>query len=72
MPTDLSRHPNWNLFQPPAGLSSPHLQSLLNSSGLRGRLVRRRSGALEAAEQEWMMDGGDGVRLVGQKLYNRS
>ena len=65
MPESFANEPAWNLFQPPPGLASPHLQSLLNSSGLRGRLVRRRSGALEAAEQEWMMDGGDGVRLVG-------
>lgn len=64
MPTDFSQHANWSLFRPPAGLSNPHLQSLLNSSELRGRLVRRRCGPLVAAEQEWLMDGGDGVRLV--------
>jgi predicted alpha/beta-fold hydrolase len=52
-------------FTPPPGLSNPHLQSLLNSSGLRGRLVRRRARALVAAEQEWLLNGGDGVRLLG-------
>jgi predicted alpha/beta-fold hydrolase len=65
MPADFSADPNWSLFRPPPGLGSPHLQSLLNSSKLRGRLVRRRSVELEAAEQEWLLDGGNGVRLIG-------
>lgn len=52
-------------FNPPLGLSSPHLQSLLNSSALRRRLVRPRAAALLAAEQEWLLDGGQGVRLLG-------
>jgi predicted alpha/beta-fold hydrolase len=52
-------------FEPPIGLHNPHLQSLLNSSRLRGVLVRRRARDLEAAAQEWLMDGGSGVRLVG-------
>ena len=52
-------------FQPPLGLRNPHLQSLMNSSGLRGAIVRRRAQQLLAAEQEWHMDGGSGVRLLG-------
>jgi predicted alpha/beta-fold hydrolase len=52
-------------FQPPLGMSSPHLQSLLNSSKLRGRMLRGRARDLVAAEQEWQMAGGDGVRLIG-------
>jgi hypothetical protein len=35
MATDFSQLPDWERFQPPPGLASPHLQSLLNSSGLR-------------------------------------
>lgn len=52
-------------FRPPPGLRSPHVQSVLNSSGLRGRLVARRARHLLAAEQEWVMDCGKGVRLAG-------
>lgn len=65
MPRDFSAQPEWELFRPPPGLASPHLQSLLSSSGLRGRLVRRRARALLAAEQEWVLDGGNGIRLTG-------
>jgi predicted alpha/beta-fold hydrolase len=63
------------LFQPPAGLRSPHTQSLVNSSTLRRRVGLRRAARLLAAQQEWIMDGGpaqggpvDGdapVRLLG-------
>jgi predicted alpha/beta-fold hydrolase len=56
-------------FNPPPGLRNPHLQSLLNSSRLRGALVGRRARRLVAAEQEWLMDGGSGVRLIGH--YSR-
>jgi predicted alpha/beta-fold hydrolase len=52
-------------FQPPPGLRNPHLQSLLNSSGIRGAVVRRRARELLLAEQEWLLDGGTGVRLIG-------
>lgn len=52
-------------FRPPFGMASPHLQSLLNSSGLRGRIVARRAKSLVAVEQEWILDGGEGARLVG-------
>ena len=52
-------------FKPSFGLRSPHMQSFLNSTGLRGGLVRRRARRLLECEQEWIMDGGDGVRLLG-------
>jgi predicted alpha/beta-fold hydrolase len=51
-------------FAPPFGLRNPHTQSLLNSSALRKRLVTRRAAALLAAQQEWTLDGGDGIRLL--------
>ncbi len=54
-----------NEFVPPLGLRSPHVQSLLSSSPIRRRVVRRWSASLRAAEQPWVLDGGDGVRLQG-------
>jgi len=51
-------------FDPPFGLRSPHTQSLLNSSAIRQRLVAPRAAAMVAAEQEWLMDGGNGIRLM--------
>lgn len=51
-------------FRPPRGLRSPHVQSLLNSSSLRRRIARRRAAALLAAQEEWIMDGGNGIRLL--------
>jgi len=56
-------------FQPPLGLRNPHTQSLLNSSALRRQVVARRAGALLAAQEEWIMDGGGGVRLLAH--YSR-
>jgi len=52
-------------FYPVFGLRSTHAQSLINSSGFRRKIVSKRSKALLDAEQEWMVDGGDGVRLMG-------
>jgi len=52
-------------FHPPLGLRSPHVQSVLNSSGWRTRLIANRTAGLIAAEQEWIMDAGKGVRLIG-------
>jgi len=52
-------------FDPPFGLRSPHMQSLLNSSAIRKRVVTRHARALLAAQQEWMLDGGSGIRLLG-------
>jgi len=58
----------YEAFRPPLTLRSGHLQSLLGSSGLRRRVVRRRAAALQAAAEVWTLDGGDGVRLQG--LYS--
>lgn len=52
-------------FKPPPGLRNPHLQSALRSIGVSRWLAYRRSTGLRAHEQQWMMDGGDGVRLQG-------
>ncbi len=52
-------------FRPAPGLRSPHLQSLLNSSALRRWVVGRRAAPLKSAQQEWLLSGGPGVRLVG-------
>ncbi len=52
-------------FLPAFGLRSTHTQSLINSSAYRRHLVRKRSKAMLEAEQEWIVDGGSGVRLQG-------
>lgn len=52
-------------FRPPPGLRSGHMQSLLNSSRLRKRLVTGRAAALIDAQEAWILDGGDGIRLQG-------
>ena len=53
------------VFNPAFGLRNTHTQSLINSGAYRRRIVSRRSKALLDAEQDWMVDGGDGVRLLG-------
>ena len=52
-------------FSPAIGLRSTHTQSVINSSTYRRRIVRKRSRAMLDAEQDWILDGGDGVRLLG-------
>lgn len=52
-------------FLPAFGLRNTHAQSLINSSGYRRQIVSRRARGLLSAEQEWVVDGGDGVRLLG-------
>lgn len=52
-------------FLPVFGLRNTHTQSVINSSGYRRRIVGKRSSALLDAEQDWMVDGGDGVQLLG-------
>lgn len=54
-----------DIFNPAFGLRNTHTQSLINSSAYRRRIVSKRSKALLDAEQDWMVDGGDGVRLLG-------
>lgn len=55
-------------FKPPLGMRNGHVQSLLASSGLRRRVVLRRSAALRRDAEVWTLDGGDGIRLQG--LYS--
>lgn len=45
-------------FTPPPGLRSGHAQSLLSSSAVRRRFVRRRAQEVKAAEVELTLDGG--------------
>jgi len=52
-------------FLPPPGLRNRHVQSILSSSPIRRIVARRRSVALRAVEEPWLLDGGDGVRLQG-------
>lgn len=52
-------------FLPVFGLRNTHTQSFINSSGYRRRIVGKRSSALLDAEQDWLVDGGDGIRLLG-------
>jgi len=52
-------------FRPAYGLRNTHAQSLINSSGYRRQIVSRRAKPLLDAEQEWLVDGGSGVRLQG-------
>ncbi|NNK37646.1 MAG: alpha/beta fold hydrolase [Xanthomonadales bacterium] len=59
---------DYRQFQPPLGLRSGHVQSLLASSAIRRKLVLHRSRALRAAGEVWTLDGGEGIRLQG--LYS--
>ena len=52
-------------FRPAYGLRNTHTQSLINSSGYRRAIVSRRYRKMLAVQQEWLLDGGDGVRLLG-------
>ncbi|GMR15643.1 MAG: alpha/beta fold hydrolase [Gammaproteobacteria bacterium] len=52
-------------FYPVYGLRNTHAQSLINSSGYRRQIVSRRAKSLLAAEQDWVVDGGNDVRLLG-------
>jgi len=56
---------NPDSFYPAFGLRSTHTQSMLNSGAFRRRIVTRRARSLLDAEQEWVVDGGNGVCLQG-------
>ena len=45
-------------FRPSLGLQSGHVQSLLSSSTIRRRLVRKRSEEVRAVAEELLLDGG--------------
>jgi predicted alpha/beta-fold hydrolase len=59
----------FNNFKPPLGMRSRHMQSLLNSSGLRRRRIMRSSSALQNSAEVFTLDGGSGIRLQG--LYSK-
>jgi len=50
-------------------MRSRHMQSLLNSSGLRRQRIMRSSGALQSSAEVFTLDGGSGIRLQG--LYSK-
>jgi predicted alpha/beta-fold hydrolase len=50
-------------------MRSRHMQSLLNSSGLRRRRIMRSSSALQNSAEVFTLDGGSGIRLQG--LYSK-
>jgi predicted alpha/beta-fold hydrolase len=57
-------------FRPSAGLTSPHLQSVMTSGPLRKLLVRWRSRAYRAASHDEVRRASDGTQLLGHR--NRS
>lgn len=52
-------------YQPPKWLRNAHVQSVLGSSPLRRRRAYRSLATLGAQSTEYLIDGGDGVRLQG-------
>ena len=59
-------------FLPAFGLRNTHKQSLINSSSFRRRIVGKRSKAMLDVEQDWTVDGGEGVRLHGHYSPQKS
>ncbi len=58
-------------YQPSRLLRNPHLQSVLASSGVRRLLFRKRRKMLEEHAREYLLDCGDGVRLLGLHTAQR-
>ena len=52
-------------YSPPRLLRNPHVQSVLGSSRLRQQRGARALAATGAVTREYILDGGDGVRLQG-------
>lgn len=52
-------------FRPPHWLRNRHLQTVLGSSALRGRRGARELAGAAAHTRELLLDGGDGIRLLG-------
>jgi len=50
-------------FRPPRWLANRHVQSMLASTSLRRRSIERRAAPVVSAEQQMLLDCGDGVRL---------
>jgi uncharacterized protein len=57
--------PDPRLYQPPWWLRSPHLQTMLGSSPWRRRHGAELLAATGAVTTQYLIDGGDGVRLQG-------
>ena len=55
-------------FRPRGLLANRHLQSLANSSAPRKLIVHHRTRNFRKSGEQWVLDGGDGVRLLG--FYN--
>jgi predicted alpha/beta-fold hydrolase len=51
-------------FQPPAWLRNAHLQSILTSLPPRSSSIRSRARDLRARAESWLLDCGEGVRLL--------
>lgn len=60
-----SKSPNTIDYHPPFGLRNTHVQTILSSVGPRKALVAKRFTPYANAQQKWVLDGGDGVRLEG-------
>jgi uncharacterized protein len=58
-------------FEPPLGLRSPHLQSMMASLMPRRWFVERRARELVAASRDVIVDCGEGVRLLGHHAPRR-
>jgi predicted alpha/beta-fold hydrolase len=52
-------------FRPPLGLRHRHVQSVMSKLPWRRRIVRQRAANLLASSKPEVVDGGDGVRLLG-------
>ena len=56
-------------FAPGGLLANRHVQSLANSSAPRKLLIHHRAREFRHGGEQWILDGGGGVRLLG--FYNR-
>jgi len=52
-------------FKPPFGLRNPHLQTILSSMGPRKLKIAKSLAQFESKQKEYVLDCGEGVRLVG-------
>jgi predicted alpha/beta-fold hydrolase len=52
-------------YAPPFGLRNTHVQTILSSVGPRKILLAKRFKPYADAQQKWVLDGGEGVRLEG-------
>ncbi len=51
-------------FKPRGILANTHVQTLLSSSGYRRKKISAQAKQLLSASQKWILDGGDGIRLL--------